>query len=172
MISLLQSMVSLELESFAHFPLSTFAIMGITATINLVTSLWRRRSTNLEEFKRKKIASSHAQQEVMAAMKSGNQRRIEKAQKRQQEASTDQMKMVNAQMKSNMLILLPLLLVFPTLSTFFGTEIVAIMPFSFPYFGQELTYFNWYLLNSFFSKTLIDRLLGLEFEVEPVKISE
>lgn len=172
MINLLQSLVSLELDSFAQLPLSTYAIMGITATITLVTSLWRKRTTNIEEFKRKKIASSHAQQEVMAAMRSGNQRRIEKAQKRQQEASQEQMKMLNAQMKNNLLILLPLLLIYPALNTFFGSEIVAVMPFSFPYLGQELTYFNWYLLNSFFTKTIFDRILGLEFEIEPAKISE
>jgi len=172
MISLIQSLVSLELDSFAHFPLATFAIMGITLTINLITSLWRKRTTNIDELRRKKIASSHAQQEVMAAMKSGNQRRIEKAQKRSKDASQEQMKMMNAQMKNNMLILLPLIVIFPTLSGFFGNEIVAVMPFNFPYFGMELTYFNWYLLNSFFTKTLLDRILGLEFEIEPSKISE
>lgn len=172
MISLIQSLVSLELDSLAHFPLSTFAIMGITLTINLITSLWRMRTTNIEELKQKKIASSHAQQEVMAAMKSGNQRRIDKAQKRSQDASQDQMKMMNSQMKNNFLILLPLLVVFPALSSFFGNEIVAVMPFSFPYFGMELTYFNWYLLNSFFTKTLLDRILGLEFEIEPATIRD
>jgi len=172
MLSLLQSLVSLDLESFSKFPTATFAIMGITLTINLITSLWRRRTTNIEELKRKKIASSHAQQEVMAAMKSGNKRRIEKAQKRQKDASNEQMKMVNSQMKNNMLILLPLILVFPVLRDYFGNEIVAVMPFNFPYFGMELTYFNWYLLNSFFTKTLLDRILGLEFEIEPAKISE
>ena len=82
------------------------------------------------------------------------------------------MKMMNVQMRNNFLILLPLLVVFPALSSFFGNEIVAVMPFNFPYFGTELTYFNWYLLNSFFTKTLLDRILGLEFEIEPAKISE
>ena len=146
--------------------------MGIIATINLITALWRKRTTNIEEMRRKKIASSHAQQEVMAAMKSGNKRRIEKAQKRSQDASQDQMKLLNSQMKNQTLILLPLLLIYPSLNSFFGSEIVAVMPFNFPFLGQELGFFGWYLLNSFLTKSLFDRILGLEFEIEPAKISE
>lgn len=171
MIGLLQALVNLDLNTFKEPPYATFAIIFIPLFTNLATTLFYRSRTNLEDMRRIRIASAHAQQEVMEAMKGGNQRRIEKAQKKQQEAAQAQMGASSSQMKTSFIMLIPLLLVYQGLRAFFTDTIVAVAPINIPLLGMELGYFNWYILCSYFTKTLLDRILGMTFEIEPAKLS-
>ena len=145
--------------------------MFIPLVINLGMTLFNRSRTNLEEMRRNKVAYAHSQQEVMEAMKGGNKRRIEKAQKRQQELAQTQMNASSAQLRTTFIVLIPLILVYQGLRAFFTDAIVAVAPITLPLLGLELTYFNWYLLCSYFTKTILDRVLGMTFEIEPAKLS-
>lgn len=159
--------IALELSQFQTPPMATLAIMGISLGLATITSVIGSRSIDLDENRRLMIASSKARKEMMDATRSGNQRRIDKAQRRQQELLQQQTKMTNSRMKSSMLFTLPMLLVWPTLGRFFGDTIVAHFPFNFPYIPLEFSFFQWYLLCSFSLNTVLNRLFGLSFEIDP-----
>jgi uncharacterized membrane protein (DUF106 family) len=159
--------VALELAQFKDPPMATLAIMAISLTLALSTSIIGARSIDLEENRRLMIASSRARKEMMDATRSGNQRRIDKAQRRQQELLQQQTAMTNSRMRSSMLFTLPMLLIWRPLGDFFSGTVVAHFPFNFPYIPLELSFFQWYLLCSFSLNTIMNRLFGLTFEIDP-----
>jgi uncharacterized membrane protein (DUF106 family) len=159
--------VLLELSMFQEPPYATLAIIAITLTLATITSFIGVRSLDLEQYKRLMIESARARSEVMEATRSGNQRRIDKAQKRQSELMQQQSKMSMDRMKSSMLFTLPLILVWPSLGRFFGDIVIAYFPFDFPYIPREFTFIQWYLLCSFTLNVFLNRIFGLTFEIDP-----
>ncbi len=167
MIDLLSSLAAVDLNFLKEPPVATVFILLLSSTINLIMSLTNRRMTNIDEYRRIMEESHYARQELMAAMRSGNQRRISRAQKRQQEVSQAQMKMSGDRMKTTLFFMIPLLIFWPILGKFFGRTTVALMPFDAPLFGTELTMINWYFLSSIATNIIFQRVLGLTFEIEP-----
>lgn len=167
MINLLSSLASADLSSLQQPPIATILILLLSIALNLVIGFLGRRSMDLDEYRRIMTESRVAQQEVMAAMKSGNQRRISKAQKRQQELSQESMKISGNRMKTSLFYIIPLMILWPVLGRFFGDAIIAYMPFKSPFSGLELKMFNWYFLCSIASSIIIQRVLGLTFEIYP-----
>jgi uncharacterized membrane protein (DUF106 family) len=147
--------------------MATLAIMGISMMLATVTSFIGVRSLDLDNYKRLMIESSKARKEVMDATRSGNQRRIEKAQREQQDLMAQQSKVSMDRMKSSMLFTLPMLLIWPSFGRFFGDTIVAYFPFNFPWIPREFTFVQWYLICSFSFNILINRVFGLTFEIDP-----
>lgn len=167
MINLLSSLASADFSNLKQPPMATILILLLAIALNLVTGFLSRRSMDLTEYRRTSIESRVAQQELMAAMKSGDQRRVSKAQNRQQELSKENLKIMGNRTKSQLVYIIPLMLLWPILQRFFGDVIVATMPFKAPFMGTEMKMFNWYLLCSFTSSTIIQRVLGLTFEYGP-----
>ena len=169
MMNLLSSLASADLSNLKQPPMATLLILLMAVVINLVIGFLGRRSMDLNEYRRITTESRIAQQETMAAMKSGNQRRISKAQKRQQELSQEQMKISGNRMKMSFFFIIPLMIIWPVLGRFFGETIIAYMPFNSPFWGLELKMFNWYFLCSIASSIIIQRVLGLTFEIDTVE---
>lgn len=158
---------ALELTQFKTPPMATVAIMGISVVLATFTSFIGVRSLDLETYKKLMIESSKARKEVMDATRSGNQRRIEKAQRRQNDLMQQQSKISMDRMRGSMLFTLPMLLIWPSFSRFFGTTVVAHFPFNFPWIPREFTFIQWYLLCSFSLNVVMNRLFGLTFEIDP-----
>jgi uncharacterized membrane protein (DUF106 family) len=59
------------------------------------------------------------------------------------------------------------LFIWPVLGRFFGDVIIATMPFKAPLMGTDMKMFNWYFLCSIASSIIIQRVLGLTFEIGP-----
>jgi uncharacterized membrane protein (DUF106 family) len=167
MMNLLSSLASADLSSLQQPPMATILILLLSIALNLVIGFLGRRSMDLDEYRRVMRESRIAQQEVMAAMKSGNQRRISKAQKRQQELSQESMKISGNRMKTSVFYIIPLMLLWPVLGRFFGDAIIAHMPFKSPFSGLELKMGSWYVLCSLTTSIIIQRVLGLTFEIYP-----
>ena len=72
-------MVTQNLDFLKYPPASTLFIMVLCFGVTLITTYISRRTTNIEDYKRIQTESTHAQQELMAAKRSGNQRRIQRA---------------------------------------------------------------------------------------------
>ncbi len=161
------SQVLLDLSMYQEPPYATLAIMGISLALATFTSYIGVRSLDLEQYKRLMIESARARRELMSATRSGNQRSIDKAQKRQNELMQQQSKMSMDRMKSSMLFTVPMLLVWPSLGKFFGDTTVAQFPFDFPRIPREFTFIQWYLLCSFTMNVLLNRVFGLTFEIDP-----
>lgn len=172
LVSFLSSLAALDLSFLREPPTATVFILFLTIALNLATSLITRMTTNMEDYRRMTIESKRAQQEVMAAMRSGNQRRIAKAQKRQQDMMGAQSKMSMDRLKITMFFLIPLLLIWQVLNSFFGGGTIAFFPFNFPFIPTELNIGGWYIFCSFASSVIIQRVLGLMFEVDPEDLGD
>ena len=85
--------VAQNLDFLKTPPTATIAVLILSAGISLISSYVNRRAVNLDDYKKMMIESQRVQKQVMVAIKSGNQRQIDKAQKRQQELMSQQSKM-------------------------------------------------------------------------------
>jgi len=159
--------VALDLSMFQALPYSTYAIIAISLALGIATSLIGVRSMDLEAYRKLTIESHRVRGELMDATRSGNQRRVEKAQKRQQDLMAQQSKMSMDRMKSSLFFTIPLLLIWPTLGSFFGEATVAFFPFSFPWVPAEFSFISWYLLCSVAFNVVLNRVFGLSFEIDP-----
>jgi len=164
---MLLPLVVLELDFLKTPPMATYAILVIAVSLGLLTSFVNARMTDLKANRKMMLDSARAQHQMMEAAKSGNQRAIDKAQKKQQEVMGQQQKMSMDRMKVSLLFMIPFLLIWQLLGSFFGNTIIAYFPFQFPFIPMELSVANWYLICSFASNVLISRLLGLTFEIDP-----
>ena len=169
MIGPLPVLVSQTLDFLKEPPASTLFLMVLAFVVSALTTYISKRSMNVEEYRRSMEESTHAQQELMAAMRSGNQRRIQKAQQRQKDSQQAQMKNSNSQMKSSMYTMIPLLIMWQILGGFYGRSVgVAWMPFDpILWSGTKLNYITWYIICSFTASIITRRIFGLSFEIEP-----
>jgi len=161
------SQAALELSQFASPPYAPFAIMVITCALGIATSYIGVRSMDLDAYKKLTIESHRVRSELMDATKSGNQRRISKAQSRQQELMAQQSKISMDRMKSSMFFTIPLLFLWRPLSEFFSGIVIAYFPFSFPWVPLEFKFIQWYILCSISFNIVLNRLFGLSFEIDP-----
>ena len=167
MIDLLSNLVSVDLGFLQQPPGATIFILVFTIVINLIMSFVNRRQMDLDSYRKMMIESTRVREELMAAMKSGNQRRISRAQNRQSELMKQQQESSMDRMKISMYFMIPFHLIWQFLGKFFGSGVIAYMPFNAPFFGSELTIGNWYILCSIMSNIIISRILGITFEIDP-----
>ncbi|MQY82396.1 DUF106 domain-containing protein [archaeon] len=162
-------LVAQSLDFLKDPPTSTIFLMVLAFVISAITTYITKRSMNVEEYRKSMEESSHAQQELMAAMKGGNQRRIQKAQQRQKEAQQIQMKHSSLQTKSTMYTMIPIMIMWWILGGFYGKSVgVAWMPFDpILWKGRKLNYATWYIICSFTASLIMRRLFGISFEIEP-----
>ncbi len=161
------SQIAIDFGAFAAPPYATFAIMGIALTLGTVTSLIGVRSMDLDAYRKLTIESSRVRKELMDATRSGNQRRISKVQKRQQDLMSQQSKISMDRMKSSMFFTIPLLFLWRPLSEFFSGIVIAYFPFSFPWVPLEFKFIQWYILCSISFNIVLNRVFGLSFEIDP-----
>jgi len=161
------SQIAIDFSSFATPPNATFAIMGIAIALGTATSFIGVRSMDLDAYRKLTIESSRVRKELMDATRSGNQRRMSKAQKRQQDLMAQQSKISMDRMKSSMFFTIPLLFLWRPLSEFFSGIVIAYFPFSFPWIPLEFKFIQWYILCSISFNIVLNRLFGLSFEIDP-----
>ena len=161
--------VAQDFSSLQQPPMSTVLILLISLVISLVTTIANRMVINMEEYKKFTIDSTHLRQELMSAMKGGNQRHIAKLQKQQQDMMKVQQKMTMDRMKIMLFFFIPFILIWQVLGNFFQGNI-AVMPFEAPYIGKQLSVGTWYIFCSVSTNIVVSRVFGLTFEIEPRKI--
>jgi len=166
MIDLLSSAVALDLTFLRQMPISPFFILGLSVAISLITSIANRMVIDINDYRRQMTESSRIRRELMKAMRSGNQRRIDKMQRQQQAMMKNQQKMMSDRMKTMIFFIIPFFLFWQVLRGFFGDVTVAYMPFDTPWIGTELQVSNWYFFCSITTSIIISRILGLTFEIE------
>jgi uncharacterized membrane protein (DUF106 family) len=166
-MNVLTKLVSMDLAFLQQPPAATVFILLLSTGISLVTSFANLKVVDLDEYRKMMIESSKVRKEMMDAMKSGNQRRISKAQNRQQALMKQQSKMSMNRMKIMLFFMVPFLLIWRVLVGFFGRTTIAYMPFDAPVVGTDLTIGNWYIMCSVTTNIIISRVLGLTFEITP-----
>ena len=167
MIDMISGFTQAGIDFLQQPPYATFFILALTIVINLVMSFANKRAMDLEKYRRVMIESAKVRQELMEAMKSGNQRKISRAQNKQQDLLKEQQEMSMGRMKLTLYFFIPFILIWQVLNNFFGNTIIAYMPLKFPFFGTELTIANWYILCSISVNIILSRVMGLTFEIDP-----
>ena len=167
MLSTIASLVSVNIDWLRQPPYATLFILVLTTAINLVMSYFNKRSMDLDAYRKMMIEGARARKEVMEAMKSGNQRRISKAQNRQNELLKEQNKASMGRMKLTLYVFVPFIIIWNVLNSFFGKTVIAYMPFNAPFFPEELTIGNWYILCSISVNVILSRIAGITFEIDP-----
>lgn len=163
---MIQSIITIDLSFLSSPPNATFAIMLLSLGLGLVTSFIGARSMDLKNYRRLMVESHKARKEMMDATKSGNQRRITKAQKKQQDIMAEQSKISMDRMKSTMFFTLPLILIWPILRNFYEGTVIAYFPFPFPWIPEEMGFGHLYILSSISFNIIISRIMGLTFEID------
>jgi uncharacterized membrane protein (DUF106 family) len=161
------SQIAIDFNVFASPPNATYAIMGIALALGIATSLIGVRSMDLDAYRKLTIESSKIRKELMDATRSGNQRRMAKAQKRQQDLMAQQSKISMDRMKSSLFFTIPLLFMWRPMSEFFSGTVVAYFPLSLPWVPIEFKFIHWYILCSIGFNVVLNRLFGLSFEIDP-----
>jgi uncharacterized membrane protein (DUF106 family) len=118
------------------------------------------------------IQSKRIRREIMLSVRSGDQKKIEKAQNKQQHLMKEQTQLNQRKMKSSMLVSLPMMLLWPSLRNLFDGQTLAILPFNIPFIPQELGFGYWYFFVSITVNLIVNRLFGLTFEFDPEEIEE
>ena len=167
MMSTIASVVSLNIDFLQQPPYATLFILVLPLVTNLLTSYINKRSMDLVAYRKMMIGSTRARKELMEALKTGNQRRISRAQTKQNELLKEQQKASSGRMKLTLYVMIPFLLIWQVLNSFFGKTIIAYMPFNPPFFPEELTIGNWYFLCSISVNIVLSRIIGLTFEIDP-----
>jgi uncharacterized membrane protein (DUF106 family) len=161
---------ALDISFLQEPPQATFFIMILSLVLGLATSLVNRMMMDLDAYREMTLESQRVRQEMMEAMKSGNQRRIDKAQNRQKQLMSQQNKMTMDRMKISLFFMIPFILIWQLLTRFFGGITIAVFPFDVPLIPKNFSVANWYVLCSLTFNIIISRVLGLTFEIEPEEI--
>ncbi|MBS7655356.1 DUF106 domain-containing protein [Candidatus Bathyarchaeota archaeon] len=163
-----------SLQPYASIPNSTLLILGVAMILSLITNLSNRFLVDIKKMKAVMKEVNAWRKEFEEAKKSKNKQLLAKVMKKQQAIMNLQGKMMWDRMKISLLFLVPFWLVFMILSRFYGTQPVALTPFSIPflltgaidetYKAFKLSFFLWYIICSFGISLPLSRLLGVNPE--------
>ncbi|MBI2937864.1 MAG: DUF106 domain-containing protein [Thaumarchaeota archaeon] len=149
--------------------MATLLIAGLAVLVNVVSSLVRKRFTDIEQTKRIQKEVRDFNTELRQAILSKNKEKEAKLKKRQSKMNEMQMKMMSQNMKTSMIFMLPFFGVWWLIVAFFGYEtIVAFAPVTLPLlssggslvFSNGLNFFWWYFLSSIAFSGIIMKILG------------
>ncbi len=160
-------------------PLSTLGILGISLVLAVITSLVNKRLLDIPRLRKITAEVQAWSSEYFKAQRSKDTKALEKLNKKK--AYVDKMRgeMMSQQFRPTLFFAVPLLVLFYVLNTFYGTRMVALLPFvPVPPFnvwaghvagnlctatgsGQSCApFYLWYLICSITSYQIIQRLLG------------
>ena len=139
-------------------PIATLAIMGIAVTISFVNMGLNRllitRMIGWHEYRSMQKEMSEYNSQRMAALRSKDEKALEKLKKKESQIQAMQTKMFKPQ-----LLLIPFtfiyLIIWPVLTGYFPASVAYI-----PGFGG-VPFFYWYLVCSFFFGTVASRIIGV-----------
>ena len=150
-------------------PYSTVFILGVAASISLLTSLVNRLLTDPAKTKNARNEVNEWNKELREAQRNKDKKTIEKLMKKQQYIMQLQSKMMWSSMKVSLLFLIPLLLMWQLLGGFYtdpahGAIAIATFPgigpnLPIPIFSGSLIW--WYLVCSLLFGTVFAHLFGM-----------
>ena len=145
-------------------PYSTVFILVLATLISLMTTLVNRRFTNPAQSRAWRKEVSDWNKELREARQSKDKKNLEKVMKKQQQVMKLQSKMMWQSMKVSLLFLIPLLIMWNVLGTFYHGAAIAYFPgvgatLPLPIFSGSLIW--WYLFCSLLFGTAFQHVFGL-----------
>ncbi len=157
-------------STFTQPPIATLLIAGLALMVNLISSLVRKRFTDIEKTKRIQKEVKEFNSELRKAMMSKDKEKETKLKKRQKKMNEMQMKMMTQNLRTSMYFMLPFFGVWWILIGAFGYEtIMAHSPLAIPLlasnpfgiiYSVELNFFWWYFISSISFNGIISKITG------------
>ncbi|HVP24045.1 MAG TPA: EMC3/TMCO1 family protein [Conexivisphaerales archaeon] len=162
---------------YQTIPDVTLLVLGVSIVLSLVTNYVTKRKVDIKAERLVRIESNEAMKEYREAMKSGDQKKIDKAKRQQKLAQDKMLKTSSVRMKVQMYFMIPLFAVLTVLGIVvgYGTN-TAVSPYVFdllnfhylvakaiPNNSLSLGFMNfitWYFVVSFVSNLVIARAMG------------
>ncbi|GBC74991.1 hypothetical protein HRbin06_00300 [archaeon HR06] len=152
--------ILLQIE-YSKPPLSTFLVIIMALTVNIVSALARRYLTNIDRLRRMNMELKAWREELREAMLSRDKAKIEKLKKKEKVMNQIQSAMLWENLKPSIFFIIPFFLLWYFMSHLIGLEtIIALSPIPIPLIffqiGPPLNLWWWYLICSLaFSSTII-----------------
>ncbi len=138
-------------------------IIGISfmsALVSLMITLMTARFIDQKKMKALKEKSKLYQEKMKEAQKKGNMKNVKKY---QQEFSKLTMEMMSSSMRPMLFTFPPIILIFSWLRYLIPhDQVIIVLPFSLPYWGNDLGWLGWYILMSFSTSPLFKKILNIE----------
>lgn len=144
---------------FLSIPYSTFFIMFLSLIISLITILLNRKFVDrrlLAEWQ-DEIAKWNAEREL--AKKTGDKKLMAKVKKQELRIMQIRAKISSQQMKVSLITFIPFLIIWWTLTFFYGNKPVAFIPI---WGSVSLPFFAWYVICQFFFNFLFSKILNVD----------
>jgi uncharacterized membrane protein (DUF106 family) len=152
-------------------PIATLLIVGLALMVNVISSVVRKRFTDIESTKRIQKEVKEFNTELRKAIMSKDKATEAKLRKKQKKMNEMQMKMMSSNMKTSMYFMLPFMGIWWILISFFGyDQIMASAPLDLPLldpsvpgwftWSNELNFFWWYFFCSITFSGFVMKLLG------------
>ncbi|MGQ9759139.1 MAG: EMC3/TMCO1 family protein [Candidatus Methanomethylicaceae archaeon] len=145
------------------FPFSALTVLLIAIGMALLSSAVTRAITDVERTRRRMIEVREWQSAYTKAIRSKDQKMIDKLKKKEATIKRVQAEMMREQFKPVFFTMVPFLIFFYLFNGVFGYSqiTVAVSPITIPYLGTNFTFWTWYIITSFSFSALIQRIFNL-----------
>lgn len=161
-LSLVTSLSAL-LGPAKDFPYSALTILIISVGMALISSAVTRAVTDVELMRRRMLEVREWQSAYTKALRSKDQKQIDKLKKKEVTIKRAQAEMMREQFKPLFFTMIPFIIFFYLFNGVFGYSqiTVAISPIDLPMIGTNFTFWTWYIITSFSFSALIQRVFNL-----------
>lgn len=152
---------------------AVFIILGVSSGLAVLVNMINRIFVDWEEVNAVRNKQEELQDELDKAKEEGDQKKVRKLQKKQQQFMQEHAGTMFSPMKTMLIIFIPFIIVFRLLSSTYGGWVVAWLPFNLPWpdinffmLGRffkgtvaSLGFFGWYLLCYFGLSQIFRKIL-------------
>lgn len=142
-------------------PHSTLLVFLLAVLLSISSSAITRALVDVEKWAKQMKEVSEWQREYMRALKSGDQKLIAKAKKKEPSIRRLRSEMSKQQLKPLAATFIPFLTIWWIFNGVFKGSIVAVSPIPLPFVGYNLDFIAWYILSSFSLTSLVQRVFGI-----------
>lgn len=145
------------------FPLSALTILLIAIGMALISSAVTRALTDVDQMRRRMTEVREWQSAYTKAIRSKDQKQIDKLKKKEATMKRVQSEMMREQFKPVFFTMIPFIIFFYLFNGVFGYSqiTVAVSPITLPFVGKNFTFWTWYIITSFSFSALIQRIFNL-----------
>ena len=155
-------------EILLQIPISTIFILCLTVALGLFSSTIHRKFVDVEKVKEFRAKMDEIKKQMAEAKRRNDKKALAKLQRKQMVLMRDSSRILSQQSKVMIFTMLPFLVIYWGLASFFGKTIVAFSPIPIPWgtigpTGTELSFWLWYLLSALALNLPITRLFRLQY---------
>jgi uncharacterized membrane protein (DUF106 family) len=161
---------------FAAPPYAPIFIMFVSVTISTISNLAMRRFSDMRRLNRYQLEIKQFREMEQKAQKTQNEKLLKKVKRRKSYIDRIQREQMTARCKPSLIFFIPFIFIFTMLRGFYGTEVVAVLPFNIqkvlPFLvplagnpvagGFGLSFYAFYFLVGLGLSSILQRIMGTQ----------